>query len=325
MIRTPVCDLLDIEHPIALGGMGSATSPALVAAVSRAGGLGALGCHYLTPEQVRERATAIRRETNKPFGLNFLVFDMREDSFTEALALRPAVMQFAWARPDQDLKGLFDRAHAAGCKVTHMAGTVQEAQRAAKAGADVIIAQGTEGGGHVGWMASMPLIPMVVDAVKPLPVLAAGGFADGRGLVAALSLGAEGILLGTRFLATVESPLQPNFKQAIVDSDGHDTQLSEIPDIAAGLVWPGAMTRSRRNRFVERWAGREWALRQGRAEALARLRAAREAGDVDEGPLSMGQDAGLIHDIVPAADIVRRIAQEAEEILARRLPKLLAS
>jgi NAD(P)H-dependent flavin oxidoreductase YrpB (nitropropane dioxygenase family) len=325
MIRTPVCDLLDIEHPIALGGMGSATSPALVAAVSRAGGLGALGCHYLTPAQIRERAVAIRRETNKPFGLNFLVFDMREDSFTEALSLRPAVMQFAWARPDQDLKSLFDRAHEAGCKITHMAGTVPEAVRAARAGADIVIAQGTEGGGHVGWMASMPLIPMVVDAVAPIPVLAAGGFADGRGLVAALSLGADGILLGTRFLATVESPLHPNFKQAIVDSDGHDTQLSEIPDIAAGQVWPGAMTRSRRNRFVERWAGREWALRQDRAQAIARLRAAREAGDVDEGPLSMGQDAGLIHDIPPAADIVRRIAQEAEEILSRRLPSLLAS
>jgi NAD(P)H-dependent flavin oxidoreductase YrpB (nitropropane dioxygenase family) len=325
MIRTPICDLLDIEHPIALGGMGSATSPALVAAVSRAGGLGALGCHYLTPEQINQRAAAIRRETNKPFGMNFLLFDTHEEGFAAALALRPAVMQFAWARPEQDLKVYFDRAHGAGCKITHMAGTVPEAIRAAEAGADVIIAQGTEGGGHVGWMASMPLIPMVVDAVTPIPVLAAGGFADGRGLVAALSLGAEGILLGTRFLATVESPLHPNFKQAIVDSDGHDTQLSEIPDIAAGQVWPGAMTRSRRNRFVERWAGREWALRQHRVEAIEKLRAAREAGDVEEGPLSMGQDAGLIHDIPPAADIVRRIAQEAEEIMSRRLPKLLAS
>ena len=148
-----------------------------------------------------------------------------------------------------------------------MAGTVAEAKHAVEAGADIIIAQGSEGGGHVGWMASMPLLPMVVDAVAPIPVLAAGGFADGRGLVAALALGAEGILLGTRFLATVESPLHPNFKQAIVDSDGHDTPLSEIPDIAAGLVWPGAMIRSRRNRFIERWAGREWALRRDRAEA----------------------------------------------------------
>jgi NAD(P)H-dependent flavin oxidoreductase YrpB (nitropropane dioxygenase family) len=324
MIRTPICKLLEIEHPIALGGMGSATSAELVSAVSRAGGLGALGCHYLTPDQIRERAAAIRHETDKPFGLNFLLFDTREDSFTAALDLRPAVMQFAWARPDQDLKAYFGRAHDAGCKITHMAGSVPEAVRAAEAGADVIIAQGTEGGGHVGWMASMPLIPMIVDAVGPIPVLAAGGFADGRGLVAALALGADGILLGTRFLATVESPLHPNFKQAIVDSDGHDTQLSDIPDIAAGLVWPGAMTRSRRNGFIERWAGREWALRQHRAEAHRRLQAARKSGDVDEGPLSMGQDAGLIRDIVPAAEIVTRIAREAEQILRQKLPAFVA-
>jgi len=129
MIRTAVCDLLDIEHPIALGGMGSATSPALVAAVSKAGGLGALGCHYLSPAQINERTTAIRLETNRPFGLNFLTFDTREDSFAAALELRPAVMQFAWARPDQDLKAYSDRAHDAGSKVTYMAGTVSEAAR----------------------------------------------------------------------------------------------------------------------------------------------------------------------------------------------------
>jgi NAD(P)H-dependent flavin oxidoreductase YrpB (nitropropane dioxygenase family) len=321
MIRTPVCDLLDIEHPIALGGMGSATSPALVAAVSRAGGLGALGCHYLTPDQIRECTAAIRRGTNKPFGLNFLLFDIREDSFEMALELRPSVMQFAWARPEQDLKSYFDRAHAAGCKVTHMAGAVSEATRAAEAGADVIIAQGTEGGGHVGWMASMPLIPMVVDAVSPIGVLAAGGFADGRGLVAALGLGAQGILLGTRFLATEESPIHPNLKQAIIDSDGHDTLLSEIPDIAAGLAWPGAMSRSRRNRFIERWAGREWALRQHRAEARAGLQVARKNGDAEEAVLSMGQDAGLIHDIAPAAEIVTRIVEEAERILTGRVAR----
>jgi NAD(P)H-dependent flavin oxidoreductase YrpB (nitropropane dioxygenase family) len=204
-----------------------------------------------------------------------------------------------------------------------MAGTVPEALRAVKAGADIIIAQGTEGGGHVGWMASMPLLPMVVDAVAPVPVLAAGGYADGRGLAAALALGADGILLGTRFLATVESPLHQNFKQAIVDSDGHDTLLSEIPDIASGLVWPGAMIRSRRNRFIERWAGRDWDLRRDRAEAWAKLNAARQSGDVDEGPLSMGQDAGLIHDIPPAGEIVARIVREAEEIVGRKLPRLI--
>ena len=323
MLRTPICDLLGIEHPVALGGMGSATNPELVAAVSNAGGLGALGCHGQTPEQVGERTQNIRRQTNKPFGLNFLLFHTRDDSFAAALELRPPVMQFAWAKPEQDLRDYFERSHKAGCLVTYMAGTVPEAKRAVQAGADIIIAQGTEGGGHVGWMASMPLLPMVVDAVAPVPVLAAGGYADGRGLAAALALGADGILLGTRFLATVESPLHPNFKQAIVDSDGHDTLLSEIPDIASGLVWPGAMIRSRRNRFIERWAGRDWDLRRDRAEAWAKLNAARQSGDIDEGPLSMGQDAGLIHDIPPAGEIVNRIVREAEEILGRKLPRLI--
>jgi len=323
MIRTPVCDLLAIEHPIALGGMGSVFSPDLVAAVSNAGGLGAMGCHYLTREQISTATATLRARTNKPFGLNFLLFDVDEASLDAALALQPRVIAYAWPRPEQDVRAYIERAHAAGCKVTFMAGGVPEARKAAEGGADVIIAQGTEGGGHVGWQATFALVPMVVDAVAPIPVLAAGGIADGRGLAAALALGADGVLLGTRFLATDESPLHANFKQAIVDSDGHDTLLSEIPDLAAGKVWPGAMSRSRRNRFIERWAGREWALRQKQAEAIARVRAARASGDVDEAPLSMGQDAGLIHDIAPAGAIVARIARDAERILTDRLAGLL--
>ena len=321
MIRTPVCDLLQIEHPIALGGMGSIYAPDLVAAVSNAGGLGAMGCHYLRPEQVRAGAAAVRALSNKPFALNFLVFDIDEDAFAEALALHPAVVALAWPRRDQDLKPYIDKAHRAGAKVTFMVSGVPDAVRAREASADVIIAQGTEGGGHVGWQTTMTLVPMVVDAVAPIPVLAAGGIADGRGLAAALSLGADGVLLGTRFLASRESPLHPNFKQAILDSDGHDTLLSEIPDVAAGIVWPGAMSRSRRNRFIERWAGREWALRQGRAEAHAALQAARKNGDPQEAVLSMGQDAGLIREILPAAEIVDRIAREAERILSKTLPQ----
>ena len=246
MIRTPVCDLLQIDHPIALGGMGSVYSPELVAAVSGAGALGAMGCHYLTAEQIQAGTAAIRKLTNRAFALNFLLFDTEEESFASALALRPAVIAFAWPSAEQDVKPYVERAHAAGCKVTFMAGGVPEAVKAARAGADVIIAQGTEGGGHVGWQTTLTLVPMVVDAVAPIPVLAAGGIADGRGLAAAIMLGADGVLLGTRFLASRESPLHPNFKQAILESDGHDTLLSEIPDVAAGLVWPGAMSRSRR-------------------------------------------------------------------------------
>jgi NAD(P)H-dependent flavin oxidoreductase YrpB (nitropropane dioxygenase family) len=323
MLHTPVCDILKIEHPIALGGMASVYAPPLVAAVSNAGGLGTLGCGRMRGDQIRAGTASVRELTNKPFGLNFLMFNVNEESFAAALALRPAVMAFAWPRPDQDVKSYIARAHDAGSKVTLMAGGVPEATRGAEDGADVIIAQGTEGGGHVSWQATMALVPMVVDAVSPISVLAAGGIADGRGLAAALALGADGVLLGTRFLASEESPLHPKFKQAILDSDGHDTVLSEIPDLAAGTVWPGAMSRTLRNGFIERWAGREWALRQCQAEALAAVQAAHNSGNADEAPLFIGQDAGLIHDIPTAAEIVNRIAREAEQILTQRLPPMV--
>ena len=323
MIRTRICDILDIDHPILLGGMGSIYSPDLVGAVSNAGGLGAMGCHNLSVDQVHAAAGAIRQRTDRNFALNFLIFDTVDECFTAALEEAPPAMAFAWPRPDQDIGSYIGRAHDIGAKVTFMAGGVPEAKQAAEAGADVIIAQGTEGGGHVGWNATMALVPMVVDAVGSVPVVAAGGIADGRGLAAALSLGAEGILLGTRFLASVESPLHPNFKQAIVDSDGHDTVLTEIPDICQAKVWPGAMSRATRNTFIERWSGREWALRQNQVEALAQMREGRQNGDIEEASLSMGQDAGLIHEVLPAGEIVQRIAEEAEDILSARLPGLL--
>ncbi|HEY6148548.1 MAG TPA: nitronate monooxygenase, partial [Thermoanaerobaculia bacterium] len=158
---------------------------------------------------------------------------------------------------------------------------------------------------------------MVVRAVAPLPVLAAGGIATGEGLAAALALGAGGALLGTRFLATEESPLPPAFQRAILASDGHNTLLTEIPDVARGRVWPGAFSRVARNRFVERWAGREGELRSRQAEAAAGLQRAVAAGDADEAALFMGQDAGLIDAIEPAGDVVRRIVREADEILRR--------
>ena len=323
MIHTPVCDLLQIRHPIVLGGMAGSTSVPLVAAVSNAGGLGTLGIARTPAEQIPKDIAAIRETTKGPFGVNFLLFMAREAAIDAALDARPPVFSAAWARADQDLRALFGRAHGAGSQVMYMAGTVPEALRAKGAGADVIVAQGTEGGGHVGWMASMAVLPMIVDAVGSTPVLAAGGIADGRGLAAALALGAQGALLGTRFLATRESPLHPNFKQAVLDSDGHDTVLTEIPDIARANVWPGAMARNRRNAFIERWAGREWELRARQPEAAAALQRAVETGDVDNASLLIGQDAGLIHDIPPAGEIVERIVTEAEALLKDRLPKLV--
>jgi NAD(P)H-dependent flavin oxidoreductase YrpB (nitropropane dioxygenase family) len=326
MLHTRICDLLGIAHPIVLGGMaGGHTAPPLVAAVSNAGGFGTLGATRLSAAALGEEIAAIRAATDKPFGINFLLFLVNEAALTAALQSRPAAVAFAWARPDQNLSSYVQRVHDAGSLVMHMAGELPEAVRAAEAGADVIVAQGTEGGGHVGWMASMALVPMVARAVAPIPVLAAGGIADGHGLAAALALGAEGVLLGTRFLATTESPLHPSFKEAIVRSDGHDTTLTEVPDIAAGTVWPGAMSRTLRNRFIERWVGRESALRQQAPAAFAGLQAARLAGDADHAALFVGQDAGLIESVRPAAEVVEGMIAEAERIITERLPAMSRS
>ena len=323
MIHTRICDLLGIPHPIVLGGMGTATTAPLVAAVSNAGGFGTLGTSAFNAVTLETEISSIHERTEKPFGINHLLFQIQEDMFAVTLRAQPAVAAFAWARKDQDLRDYFQRAHDAGSKVMHMAGEVPEALRAAEAGADVIVAQGTEAGGHVGWMASLPLVPMMVKAVAPLPVLCAGGIADGRGLAAALALGAEGVLLGTRFMATPEAPIHPNYKQVIVKSDGHDTVLTEVPDLASQRVWPGAMSRAQRNKFIERWSGREWALRQNASEIGKQVAAARAAGDIDNASLSFGQDAGLIDSIKSVREIVHDIVTEAEAIIKGRLPSLL--
>lgn len=324
MLRTRICALLGIEHPIVLGGMGTGTSPELVAAVSTAGGLGVLGATRQNPEELARDAAAIRAATTRPFGLNLLLFMERPGQYEAFLAARPKVISTAWATHEQDLGGYVARAHAVGALAMHMISTVAEAKAAARAGADIIVAQGTEGGGHIGLMGTMPLVPMVVSAVAPIPVLAAGGVADGRGLAAALALGADGVLLGTRFLASDESPIAKGFKQAILDSDGHDTLVTDIPDVASGNTWPGAYVRVRRNRFIEEWMGRDNELRRRRVEVSAQLRQAAQAGDPDRGAVMIGQTAGLIDRVEPAADLVRQISRDAEAILRERLPNLLA-
>jgi NAD(P)H-dependent flavin oxidoreductase YrpB (nitropropane dioxygenase family) len=322
MLRTRICEMLRIDHPVVLGGMASGTNPQLVSAVTNAGGLGILGVTFLSPEEQRADVGKIRALTSGPIGLNHLLAFATEDRYAETLRLRPSVVSTAWAWPDQDLQPYVSRAHDAGALLMHMVSGVPEASRAVRAGADIIVAQGTEGGGHVGFMGTMALVPQVVRAVAPVPVVAAGGVADGAGLAAALALGAEGVLLGTRFLATPEAPIPDGYKRAILESDGHDTLLTEVPDIAQRRVWPGAMSRVARNRFVERWAGREWEVRQRRSEIAAQLQAARERNDPDEANLQMGQTAGLITAIMPAAAIVREIVAEAERII-QRLPRCL--
>ncbi len=315
MIRTAFTELVGIEHPVVCGGMGAGTSDGeLAGRVSEAGGLGVIGASGLAPEDVGSHAARAREITSRPFGINLLLF-AAEEMLDAVLELQPAVLSTAWPRDDQDLGAIFARAHDAGIKVMHMVPTLDDAKQAAAVGADVVVAQGTDGGGHIGEMGTTVLVRQAVKAVAPVPVLAAGGLADGAGLVSALALGADGILLGTRFLASNECPIPAWLKQAIVASDGHDTIRTTVPDTMTGQDWPGAWGRVLRTRLVEEWLGREPELRRRREEVLAH----RAAMDGDEAPdrwvFWVGQSAGLIDDVVPAGEIVGRIVAEAEEIL----------
>lgn len=322
MIQTRLTELLGVRHPIVLGGMSGGTSAELVAAVSNAGGFGIYGASLTVTgvaaqhDETRAVVDHIRSLTEEPFGLNLLLFACSDADIEAVLALQPRVLATAWAKSEADLRSVADRSHAAGALWMHQVDRVDEAQRAAQAGADLIVAQGTEGGGHVGLIGTFPLTRMIVRAVAPMPVVAAGGIADGAGLAAALMLGAEGVLLGTRFLATDESPLPAGYKQAIIASDGHDTILSEIPDLTSGYLWPGAYARVLRNTFVKEWSGREGELRRRREEVGRNLATARAAGDAEHGRLLIGQDAGLIDSIEPAGRLVERLVVDAERALA---------
>jgi NAD(P)H-dependent flavin oxidoreductase YrpB (nitropropane dioxygenase family) len=325
VISTLFTELLGIEHPVVSAGMGGGHSNGeLAAAVSEAGGLGIIGASFVPSEEVAGMVAGARETTAKPIGINLLLH-ATEDRIDEVLGYEPAVFSTAWARDDQDLSEIFGRAHDSGAKVMHMVAALPDAHRAAEAGADVIVAQGTEGGGHVGLIGTCVIVRQVAKAVAPIPVLAAGGVADGAGLAAALALGAAGVLLGTRFLATDEAPIGPYMKDAIVRSDGHDTVLTTIPDAFSGRDWPGAYDRVARTRFVERWLGREPDLRRHRNEVWKELEQADEAGDLDNMLVWMGQSAGLVESVLPAGAVVRDVVHEAEEILRTRLPGVLST
>jgi NAD(P)H-dependent flavin oxidoreductase YrpB (nitropropane dioxygenase family) len=322
-IRTAFTQLVGVEHPVVLAGMGAGGSDGeLAGRVSAAGGLGVIGASWLDTEAIRGHVERARELSTAPLGINLLLFG-NEELVEPVLSLEPEVLSTAWAREDQDLGAIFARAHDRGARVMHMVATLPGALAAAEAGADLIVAQGTEGGGHVGEMGSSVLVRQVVRSVAPIPVIAAGGFADGAGLAAALALGADAVLMGTRFVATEEAPASEAVKAAILASEGGDTVLTTVPDTLQGRDWPGAWSRVTRTRFVEEWLGREPELRRRRDEVRARLAEARERGDRDYWTMWVGQSAGLVDSVVPAGDLVRSIVAEAEEILRGRLAGML--
>ena len=314
MLRTPLCDLLGIEFPIIQAGMSIATSGELVAAVSEAGGLGSLGAWQRPADDLTRQLALIRERTNRPFAVNHVVPALDEGNFALTLAARPPVISFALGDPGE----LVERAHDAGSLVMQQVTTVRQAVEAAERGVDVIIAQGGEAGGYGGSIATLVLVPQVVDAVRPLPVVAAGGIADGRGLAAALVLGAAGVNLGTRFLASVEAPIGAAWKHLLVEAGSEQAVKVEVlNDIhpVPGATGYRTVIRALHTPFIDTWQQRR---DEARREA-ERLRGEMQAAGLErlhEYLPGAGQSAGLIRDILPAGEIVRRIVAEAQEALA---------
>jgi enoyl-[acyl-carrier protein] reductase II len=323
MIRTTICDLFGIEAPIVQAGMGPFTCAEMAAAVANAGGLGSLGATARSVADLRAQMQRTRELTNHPFAVNFTLSPSlpNEEAFAQVLKARPHLISFALGDPGDYVK----RAHDAGILVMHQVTTRQQAVQAAARGVDAIVAQGSESGGFGGIVAAMALIPQVVDAVSPIPVIAAGGIADGRGLAAALMLGAQGINIGTRFLTSRESPIRDAWKQAILAAESEDTMKF---DVWGDIFPPGegaypAIPRVLTSAFIGEWHGRHDDAQQEAAQLRDQVVEAMTRGTLGEMLPFTGQTAGLIREILPAAEITRRIVAEAEEVL-RRTIKILA-
>jgi NAD(P)H-dependent flavin oxidoreductase YrpB (nitropropane dioxygenase family) len=321
---TPLCRRLDLTAPVVQAPVGSATTPELAAAVSNAGGLGMLALTWTPPGSVRESIRATRALTDRPFGVN-LVLEWAQHERVQACAEESvAAVSTFWGDP----RPYVDRIHAGGALHLHTVGSAEEARRAVQAGVDVIVAQGWEAGGRVwGEVATLPLVPAVVDAVRPVPVVAAGGVADGRGLAAVLVLGADAAWVGTRFLLAQEANVHDEWRGRIRAASETSTVYATVFDGG----WPDSPHRALRNSTVEAWerAGRPAAPgRPGEGDVVARapdgaclyrygaeipVRGA--TGDVEALAHYAGQSAGIVEHVRPAATIVDELVRGAAEAL----------
>jgi enoyl-[acyl-carrier protein] reductase II len=315
VLHTPLCDLVGVDVPVVQAGMTIFTSASLAAAVSNAGGLGSLGVWQRPAEQLRREVDELRDATDRPYALNHVVPELDPAGFELTLDLAPRVVSFAL----DDAGALMRRVHDVGSLVMQQITTVHQAEIAADHGADIIVAQGGEAGGYGGSVATLALVPQVVDAVRPVPVLAAGGIADGRGLAAALTLGAAGVNLGTRFLASEESPVGEVWKQAILASDSEAwIQLDFLNDLSPspGALGYGTRVRAIRTQFTDRWQQRGDEVRADPTAALTEIANAAAEDRLEELLVVGGQSAGLVRELRPAADIVQMLVSEAETALA---------
>lgn len=313
-LRTPLCDLLEIEHPILLAGMGGVSFAELAAAVSNAGGYGVLGMAGRSPEFIREQMRKVKTLTDKPFGVDLLAASPESLTASVDIIIEEGASAF--------IAGLgvpmpiMQKLKAAGLKVMVVCGAVKHAVKAEQAGCDAVICQGGEGGGHTGLVGTLPLVAQAVDAVK-IPVAAAGGLYDGRGLAAALALGAQGVWMGTRFIASTEAHAGELYRQTIVEASDEDTVRTRC--------YSGKPMRVRKNPYVEDWESRPadiqpfpmQAIHSSQAGVMGGIGGQTENLDPDKSCFAMGQSAGGVHDVLPAGEIVRRIMAEAHAAIAR--------
>jgi enoyl-[acyl-carrier protein] reductase II len=317
MFRTELTERLGIEYPIIQAGMGGVAMAELVAAVSEAGGLGVIGAAMMTPAILREEVQKVKDQTDKPFGVDLLLaqnWPGLEEMFQVMFDEEVPVFASGLGNPAP----YSEEMHRHGMTVMAVVGAVRHAHKVTDGGTDIVIAQGTEGGGHTGRIATMALVPQVVDAIDPVPVVAAGGIADGRGLVAALALGACGIWVGTRFVATKEANSHDNYKHKIVEATEETTKVTKC--------FTGKDCRVIKNRYVDQWEDRQGEIKPFPAQMMvdsAKMDAAMRWGDTNLGLMPAGQISGAIQEVKSAGDVVLDVMEEAEEVLSRLAEKHL--
>ena len=321
MLKTRLTEMFGIARPVVLAPLGGgATSGQLASAVDAAGGLGLFGgIHGAGPEWIRKQIRFMREHTNRPFGVGFITarISQHAENFRACIEERVPVLAFSFGDPTPYVK----EAKRVGAKVLCQVQTPEAAQLALAIGADVLVAQGNEAGGHTGRLGTLPFLAQVLDMAGSIPVLASGGIASGRALAAVLAAGGEGVWLGTPLLATHEAiEVSDRYKKCIVESDGQDTVYTEVWDIMYDMPFPpGIAGRSLVNRITREWHGRESEVRQRRAElaALNPMGSVFEK-DPDVHPIWMGQSAGTVRGVRTVAEFLQDICDGAERLLRER-------
>ncbi len=308
MIHTEICDLLNIKYPIIQGGMAWISMHQLVSAVSNAGGLGIIASGFMDPDTLRKEIRETRKLTKNSFGVNLMLMSNATEEMVKVVIEEKVCMVTTGAGNPGKYIPLFKEA---GIKVIPVVASVALARRMEKQGVDAVIAEGMESGGHIGDTTTMSLVPQIVDVVH-IPVIAAGGIADGRGLAAAFALGAKGVQIGTRFVATVECPVHDNFKRAIVEADDRSTCIT-----GRTTGHPVRIIKNKLAKDFERLERENASQEQLENFGRGRLRRAAIDGDLDEGSVMCGQIAGLVKNIIFVKDVIEGIINEAEKTLDR--------